>query len=975
MRETSRVLLSWIGWAKPVSAAVVLMFGSQLCFGEKGCQVTVTNFDFDQLSGELFVSADTCCTDNGGVTRCNEELISCEFGSIHWTYYDWCELSCDPILCNGWPGPCSGIGLEQLAYPLGPWDLTCVDWGAGPHDVGVYSAYSHHEMCPDGSYPTVLGPVNIIDDQYTIDSFEHRRDTEDPNLIHLVVGWTFLQAGGASLQLFLVNPSGGSTMEAWVIFPEFSGEEIVHSYQYDPFYDGWTWRIESFPCHRELLEETLPYTPPPEDQDGTESDRGGRPIFDEKVDRCEEEPAVGLPVRLTNGNMRFQETDPLPATGTALAVRAYDSLNDDEGWLGRGWFSPFDARLTFEGSGYYRVLTADNRAFYFYRHADGTYSYSGPSKKREPTLSVDSSSGQYVFRGVDDDVSYFFARPPDGSLRRVRAASTGEGFDVELVDGLPTGVFDAFGRWSWDVVADVASHRITQIRSGQTTLDYAYGGGSGEDQLSDVDLNGSPWRSYWYDDYGRLEDIVSGGGVLIERHEYYPLSDPDHPGWARTSEGPTESIIDIQYHVESDLPRPLNLAAGEYAARVTYLSGLYSVYYIRPTPSGVHRVVEVRGACTCPTVGDFAAMVFDEGGRMTRKQGGRGFITTWDHDGSGRLLTERHGMAPSGCDPSTDPEQCRVASVDELAVLELTEPVSETTYAYEDPEWPGRPTAICRSSVVPGHEEELACTHLEYDVATGATLTETVSGWIARFEGEPPIPAPVERTTTYLLYSPEGDPPSVAPSFDPREAAAAVGVEITFEEGWLALDQPVGRLMEVNGPLDGDGGGDDRTLFVYYPVDDIVPARLRGKVAARMDALGDVSFFDDYDERGSLVRVIGLRGVAEQTLYDGAGRVEEQRMLGNCNPLFGFDEDPLCYQDLVTRYEYQPGFGPLSAVTRPTGESMDAYSHDQWGRVRTRARGSSAADLRERIQYTYSEDGWGTPVLQEVQGCVEQPCS
>src|SRR5205807_7027044 len=55
----------------------------------------------------------------------------------------------------------------------------------------------------------------------------------------------------------------------------------------------------------------------------------------------------GGPIRVSNGNMRYTDADPLPAVGFPLS-RTYDSRNGDNGWFGHGWTSYLDESLRTE---------------------------------------------------------------------------------------------------------------------------------------------------------------------------------------------------------------------------------------------------------------------------------------------------------------------------------------------------------------------------------------------------------------------------------------------------------------------------------------------------------------------------------------------------------------------------------------------------------------------------------------------------
>src|SRR5439155_5878287 len=61
---------------------------------------------------------------------------------------------------------------------------------------------------------------------------------------------------------------------------------------------------------------------------------------------CNNQPAtcVGQPIRVSNGNMRYSDRDPIPPLAGGLA-RDYDSESTDPGVFGTSWMTTFDAWL------------------------------------------------------------------------------------------------------------------------------------------------------------------------------------------------------------------------------------------------------------------------------------------------------------------------------------------------------------------------------------------------------------------------------------------------------------------------------------------------------------------------------------------------------------------------------------------------------------------------------------------------------
>ncbi|MFV1989054.1 MAG: RHS repeat domain-containing protein, partial [Gemmatimonadota bacterium] len=550
-----------------------------------------------------------------------------------------------------------------------------------------------------------------------------------------------------------------------------------------------------------------------------------------------------------------------------------------------------------------------------------------------------------------------FFRVSDGRLARleVPAQQTTVTIEYDPSTGMPTDVADDSGAWAWAITPDPADpDRIGTIVSADATWVFTYS----NQLLTGVTVDGSQWRSYQYDGEDRLYEVADGEGYAVVTHEYSPTT-----GRAISSQTSDEHVTNIQYDVlSSQLPRPLNFAAGEYAARVTWASGRFTDYYIRPVGAAPHRVVEIRGDCGCPGGGEYTAFALDGSGRVVREQDAMGYITVWDYDGENRVQRVERGHKRDDCDPAEypdDPAACRLTA-DELggAALSADGPLSATDYTY-DAVWTNKPASVCSSSVVePGQQ---ACGVYSYDPQTGAVLASSREGYawnhdLGASEWQ-------TRTTSRELYS--GAEGAV---FDPT----AFHSEIQFQQGWVTLAQPEGLVKEINGPLGTAGSDPDVTQLVYYP--DAAPAHLRRRLAARKDPAGDPTFsgddlvtvFDDYDLLGNPIRVIDPRGVITDVVYDELGRLRSTTLLANCDPAFGFDEDPLCAQNLQTQYEYEGTTPRVSSVTRPSGLTTKSSYDSPWGRLVWSERGTSK-ETKEKIGYG-REPGTGAVTSEALFG-------
>jgi YD repeat-containing protein len=688
-------------------------------------------------------------------------------------------------------------------------------------------------------------------------------------------------------------------------------------------------------CGDATAEDTAGLPPPPDLSPWDLPVPADDPASDDDDDeeKCDASvPESGEPVRLTNGNMRFQDHDILPAQYASLTVRTYDSINTTNGLFGRGWHSFFDSRVESNGSGQYRIVKGNNISVYF-EESGGSYTQIWPSSRRQGSLT--SAGGAFTYmsgntiRTFDSSTGRLIGYEKRGSSEEITIT-----YDA---NGHPTSVYGTLANtttWSWSISCNSAG-LVDRISTANATWRYHYTGSL----LTEVTVDGATWRTYIYDySYDgreKLEEVRDGAGYIIERHRYYPESHPRFPGWAMTSESPYEMITSIEYQVESSrLDRALSYEDGEYAARVTWATGLYSDYYIRPVPGGPHRVVEIRGNCTCSGGGDFTAFSYDAVGRKVREQNGRGYITTWSYDGLNRLDSKTKGLSPQGCDPETDINHCRVTPEDPLESLGLDSTEAVTlTYSY-DSFWTHKLASVCRQSVL--ETEQDTCTSYTYDPTTGAMLTESTRGYT--WDHDADATALEVRTTTRSYYG--SDENAV---FDPAAVAGNLGVTIIFISDWAGdeYDQPRGALKEIDGPMPG---AEDAVQLVYYPDEPAVPSILRGRLAARKYPENLYTLIDGYDEHGNPTRIIDRAGSAREISYDALGRVSTSVLVGvsGCDTTL----DHLCDQDLSTYHAYESVTGPLEQVFSPAG-TLIKHGHDAWGRTQAVRRGSMADGLVE----------------------------
>ncbi len=623
---------------------------------------------------------------------------------------------------------------------------------------------------------------------------------------------------------------------------------------------------------------------------------------------CDEGPqppeCAGDPVRVTSGNMRMSDRDPLPGAMLAPLQRTYDSKRTT-GLFGRGWMSVFDAWLKGTGvkSEFDRVLieseSGDRSVFVL---ANGAYRQVWPVVQSTPGALVQDGSGDFLYRESGSNVIRLFR---GGRLVALRTAGSDHEVTITYdANGRPTAVADSRGTWAWTV--NTTNGRITAISvNGLPNLQWTYTRDA-NGNLTTVSTTAGVWRTYTYSN-DRMEEARDGVGHRIESHLY------DASGQALTSSGDQGEITAIEY----DQP---GRTAGEWRSRVTYANGRTTDYYSRYL-AGKMRTVEIDGACDCGT--EDAVYVHDDNGRVIRAQDALGYIREV-HYADDRLASETTSLGPGGCDPASDPQRCRLTPEGLAgAILSPTTESRTMSYEYSDANWPDRVTRTTTSSVFQSGGTKGQT--FVYDAASGTLLAHSVTGWTG-------VPAHEEtRTTTTTLYDGiEGA------AFDPGGS---------FDSAWLTLPQPQRERKWVDGPRTDVS---DLTTFVYYPIDASVTATLRGRLAASRNAAGHITRFEAYDIFGNATRIVDPNGVAIEAAHDALGRVTTTTLRGvsGCDTTL----DPLCATD-ITHSRVYDGAGPLESETRDG--SVTAYTYDDRGRVQTISRGPSANDLRERIEYVY----------------------
>jgi RHS repeat-associated protein len=668
----------------------------------------------------------------------------------------------------------------------------------------------------------------------------------------------------------------------------------------------------AFSCDASLVD--VAYSPLPGKESGCDGSSAAN------CSGCEK-GCVGDPIRTSNGNVRYTETDPMPSNPAFRLVRFYDSESPSSGLFGTHWTSPFDARAyTINlGSG---SLSDSHRAVFLSTERNQQVAFerrtsSQPYRQIWPRnqsaqgrLTFDGSS--YIYQADGEGIVRTYDATT-GSITGYRAVADDQGVTIAWQSGFPTTVTDNRGNWTLTVTNDGTV--ITGVGvTGQPSLQWSYLH-TGSQLVNVEDAGSNVWRTYDYDSNSLLTQVSDARGAVIESHQY------DAAGKGMTSSGPSGEVTNVVYNPSDRAPR----TDDETITSVTYGSNYRADYYMRPI-AGRLRVVTINGPCTSCDMNDVID-TYDDQGNVVREQDGRGYITAFNYDQSGSTLLSTSGpWRPASCDPSTDAQQCRLTP-DDLATVPLatTTATKTTGYDYVNPSWPSRATHVASTSVLQPTASKV--TSMTYDALSGEVLVRSVSG----FTGQDAHPE--TRTTTVSLYD--------------GVEAAAFSPGGNFDPAWETKPQPRVSRKSVDGPRTDLT---DVTKYVYYPVDPTVPGILRGRLAAVRNAAGHTVRMENYDVFGNATRVVDANGVAGETTYDPLGRLLTSTLKG----VSGCDTaaDLLCATDLTSLNTYSPPTGPPATSVRPSG-AVTVYGYDARGRLASLASGASMGTLAERIEYDY----------------------
>lgn len=657
----------------------------------------------------------------------------------------------------------------------------------------------------------------------------------------------------------------------------------------------------------------------------------------------------------------------LPATGLPLAaVRSYDSADPTAGPLGRGWSFGYDIRLIEGENGTITLRSGDGQRLRYTRGADG--SYAGAAGVLATLTSVEGGGWRLI---TPSQLRHDFNAA--GRLTALRAPS-GQGVDLTYDSAGRLIEVSGSGR-SLRLTWDTSAERLTEVELPDGRwVGYGYTGGL----LTSVrDMAGGITR-YSYASGDRLTTVTSPSGRRISKQTYDATTGrvtdqwdarDNHSQftWNPTTE--TASMIDSRGGVWRDVYR-----GNVIIRRIDPAGGTTSYEYdtqlrliAATNPRGIRSVFGYSDA------GDLVShsgptkavtSVYDSNHRVIASVNARGVEVEYSYDSAGNLtavtrpspdggdpLVTRYGYTDGGLLTTITDALGKTTTFDHNTSGDLVSERSPegrtTTYTRDDA---GRLTAIVDPrGNVPGAEPADFATQFTYDAADRITAVQDPLGH-----------------TSSVTFDADG---LVTRVRDPK------GRETVY-----SYDND-GHMTSVQGPDPGvqpskatyDGNGnllttvDEMGRTTSYTYD------LANRITKAQSPIGAYTL--GYDATSNLTSITGPTGAKTQLLYDTASRLAKiDYPSGTADVSYSYDAngnrskmtdgagsviytyDELDRPTSITRGTAKFGYtwdavGNMTGVAYPDGASY-SYVFDADGLLKT---ASSAGTTLAR--YTYDEAG------------------
>ncbi|MFJ2137072.1 DUF6531 domain-containing protein [Streptomyces sp. NPDC087228] len=632
------------------------------------------------------------------------------------------------------------------------------------------------------------------------------------------------------------------------------------------------------------------------------------------------------PVNTATGMFYEQLTDAsLTGPGVPMTLeRTYRSDSTATGLLGRGWATPFDARLTLAtGKATYR--TGDGASFVFTQAGDGTYTAPAGT-----TAKLVKGTNTYTVTTPDHTVRTF----DSAGLPTSVVGAAGKGLSLTYASGKLASVKDAAGRATvFTVGADGLLSKVG-LPDG-TSVSYGFTGGL----LTSVTDPADRTSSYAYDTNKRLSSYTDPAGGKVSN-----VYDTAGRIKSQTDQNGKTTTFTWDGKSESHTTAPdggvwTDVYAGNVLMETIDPYGKSITYdYDR----------QLRPAAITDQRGNTTEMTYDTEGRMLTRTSpsALGYKESWGYDSAGNLTSHTDGRGnkttyaytANRLTSATDPTGGKtVYTYTALGSLEtVTSPRGKvTTYGYD--------TAGNRTSVTTPLGEKTTFT---YDKA-GRVLTRTDPRGNASgadpaayttkytYDGRGLLSSATDalgRTTTYEYNGAE----QLTSVRNPAGDAATLGYDDagnltrTTDQAGKSLTRTYDASGRLASETDAAGG---RTTYTYDKVGRLLSSvSPRGNVSGVDPAVYTTSYV--YDAAGNLTETTGPTGATTKTTYDAINR-----------PLVV--TDPLGH---TTGYTYDAG-NNVTKTTDAAGKTTTAV-YDKNNRL-----GSSTDQLSKTTTYAYDTDG------------------
>ncbi|MEV4920930.1 DUF6531 domain-containing protein [Streptomyces tirandamycinicus] len=633
------------------------------------------------------------------------------------------------------------------------------------------------------------------------------------------------------------------------------------------------------------------------------------------------------PINTATGMFFEQLTDAsLVSPGVPLKLeRTYRSDSTASGLLGRGWATPFDARLTIvTGKATYRA--DDGASFVFTQATDGTFK-------------IPAGSAAKLVKGPNT----YTLTTPDHTKRTFDAAglltsvvdTAGKGLSLTYASGKLASAKDAAGRTTTFTVGTDGLLSRTSLPDG-TSVSYGYTGGL----LTSVTDPAGNASSYTYDTNKRLNSYTDpAGGKVVNVY--------DTTGRVKSQTDQNNKTTTFTWDTKSES----HTTAPDGGVWTDVYAGNVLLETIDPYGKSITYDYDryLRPAAITDQRGNTTKMTYDGAGRMLTRSApaALGYSESWTYDTAGNITSHTDGRSnkttyayntSNQLTTTTDPlggvTAYTYSPLGSLATVK-TPRGKTTTYGYD--------ATGNRTSVTTPLGEKTTFTYdkagriLSKTDPRGNTTGADPAAYTTKYtyDGRGLLTSatdPLGRTTTYAYDGAEQLTSARNPVDDTTTFAyddAGHPTRTTDPSGKSTV-----RTYDANGRLasetDAAGG---RTTYTYDKVGRLLTSvSPRGNVTGADPAAYTTNYV--YDAAGNQTKVTDPTGASTATTYDAVNR-------------------PLVVTDSLTRttsYTYDANDN-VTKITDAAGKSVTAV-YDKNNR-----RTSSTDQLTQATVFAYDADG------------------